>query len=30
VEPPLVITYPELEKFLAALEGALQDVSKAR
>ena len=29
VEPPLVITYPELEKFLAALEGALQDVSGA-
>ena len=29
VEPPLMITYPELEKFLAALEGALQDVSIA-
>ena len=27
VEPPLVITYPELDRFLAALEASLQDVS---
>ena len=26
VEPPLVITYPEIDKFLAALEASLQDV----
>ena len=28
VEPPLVITYPELDRFLSALEASLQDVSK--
>ena len=28
VEPPLVISYPELDRFLAALEGSLQEVSR--
>jgi putrescine aminotransferase len=28
VEPPLVISYPEIDRFLAALEGSLQDVYK--
>jgi putrescine aminotransferase len=28
VEPPLVIGYPELDRFLAALEASLQDVYK--
>ena len=28
VEPPLVITYPELDRFLSALEASLQEVSK--
>ncbi|HKD20076.1 MAG TPA: aminotransferase class III-fold pyridoxal phosphate-dependent enzyme, partial [Thermoanaerobaculia bacterium] len=28
VEPPLVISYPEIDRFLAALEGSLRDVSK--
>jgi len=28
VEPPLVISYPEIDRFLAALEASLQDVYK--
>jgi len=30
VEPPLVITYAELDRFLAALEGSLQEVYKSQ
>ena len=29
VEPPLVISYPELDRFLAGLEESLQEVYKA-
>jgi len=28
VEPPLVISYPEIDRFLAALEASIQDVYK--